>query len=213
MKLSINLKYSKLALAIALMPALSISVQAGEVIDFVGATGDGYILLDEEENVVAPGIKAMTSILNNDDFKSSNGFSPNKVPNCIMASNDAVCDGPQGSGKRVKNKITGPKPFDTVYNVRKSGGTTEYFNFGKLSNESNARMTGFVIQLGTGSGDDFVLTSQSGEALTMDQVAALTGRAETWPGNGAVEGETPARWATSLIVAIMIPPIYLNPSH
>lgn len=191
MKLSINLKYSKLALAIALMPALSISVQAGEVIDFVGATGDGYILLDEEENVVAPGIKAMTSILNNDDFKSSNGFSPNKVPNCIMASNDAVCDGPQGSGKRVKNKITGPKPFDTVYNVRKSGGTTEYFNFGKLSNESNARMTGFVIQLGTGSGDDFVLTSQSGEALTMDQVAALTGRAETWPGNGAVEGETP----------------------
>lgn len=103
------------------------SVSAGEVIEFVGATGDGYVLIDADENVVEPGIKAVTKFLNNDDFLSENGFSPNKVPNCLMASNDNTCDSAQGTGKRVKNKITGPKPFDTVYNVKKSGGHYRVF--------------------------------------------------------------------------------------
>lgn len=75
--------------------------------------------------------------------------------------------------------------------LKNRGGTTEYFNFGKISNESQARMTGFVVQLGTGTGDDFILASQSGEALTMDQVVALVDRAADWAGNGSVEGETP----------------------
>lgn len=191
MKLPINMKYTKLALAIALLPALSAPLSAAEILSFEGAVGDGFILLDADENVVAPGIKAMTTIINNDDFTSSNGFSPNQVPNCLMANNDAVCDGPQGSGKRVKNYITGRSTFDTVYNVAKSGGKTEYFNFGKLTNTTGARMTGFDIQLGTGTGANFVRASESGIDLTMDQVTELEGRAAGWAGNGGVDGQDP----------------------
>ncbi len=191
MKLPINMKYTKLALAIALLPALSAQVSAGEILTFDGYTGDGYILIDEDENVVAPGIKAVTKDINNDDFKSKNGFAPNMVQNCLMANNEALCDSEKGSGKRVKNNITGRNAFDTVYNVKSSGGTTEYFNFGKLTNKTNARMTGFDIQLGTGTGANFVGADASGIELSMDQVSALSAKAAEWAGSGGVDGQDP----------------------
>src|SRR5690606_12848632 len=115
MKLPKHMTYTKLALAIALIPALSMSVQAGEVIDFAGSFGDGYILVDEADGLMPPGVNVITTNPNNDDFTAANGYSPQNAENCILASSGAVCDGPQGSSKRVKTKLTGFNPFDTVY--------------------------------------------------------------------------------------------------
>ncbi|WP_192813926.1 choice-of-anchor F family protein [Halomonas smyrnensis] len=174
------------------------TAHAGEVLDLQLATGDGFILIDEAEDVVEPGVKAVTNDLNNDDFTSGNGFSPQGVQNCLMASSPAVCDSPPGSGKRVKNNLTGMGAFDTVYNVRSSGGTTEYFNYGKVTNQTGARMTGFKIVLGTGTGEDFTRADLSSEAaqLTMDNLVALSERAQEYPGaDGLTEGQNPLQRA------------------
>lgn len=183
-------RYSLSAAAILLSASAS-SVIAGEVTELDTVKGDGFIFIDTEENVVEPGVKAMTTILNNDDYTSANGFSPNQVPNCIMANNLVPCDGPQGSGKRFKTYLTGLGAFDTIFHVVPSGGVTEYFNFAKLTNTTNARITGLRIVIGTGSGDDFVPAAQSSEPLSMDQVAELFGQAAAWEGNGGVDGQNP----------------------
>src|SRR6056297_1376824 len=144
---------------LATNPALS-----GEISQLTGTFGDGFVLIDEDENVVAPGIKAVTVVPNNDDRTSANGFSPSSGPgveeldyNCVMASNDNVCDSPPGSGKRYKTNLTGRDPFDIGFAVSPTEGVTEYFNFGKTTNQTGARLLGFTMQLGTGTGDDFQL--------------------------------------------------------
>src|SRR5690606_16271228 len=172
-----HLKSTALTLAIMLIPTSVTPALAGTIVGLDRVDGDGFILIDEDENVVEPGIKAVTGTPNNDDFTSPNGFSPRTVVNCLMANNDATCDSESGSGKRVKNYLTGFGAFDTVYNIAPSGGVTEYFNFGKLTNETPARMTGFKIVVGTGSGDNFTPAAQSSEPLSMDQVVELLGQA------------------------------------
>lgn len=178
------------AVAIVAPPAL-----AGEITGLVGVDGDGFILIDPDENIVEPGAAAVTTAPNNDDFVSPNGFSPNGVENCILASNGALCDSVAGSGKRVKNNLTGLGVFDNIFSVVPSGGVTEYFNFGKLTNQTGARMTGFRIVIGTGSGDNFTPASQTSEPLTMDQVGELLGQAADWEGNGDVDGQNPLQRA------------------
>ena len=186
-----HLKSTSLTLAILLIPFSVAPALAGTIVGLDSVGGDGFLLIDEDEGVVEPGVKAVTGAPNNDDFTTDNGFSPSTVVNCLMASNNATCDSESGSGKRVKNNLTGFGAFDTIYNTVSSGGVTEYFNFGKLTNQTSARMTGFTIQVGTGSGDDFVPAAQGSEPLSMDQVGELLGQAAAWEGNGGVDGQNP----------------------
>ena len=169
------------------------AAQAGEVIDLSYTAGDGYIFVDPDEGVVAPGVKAVTGAVNT-EFDSPNQFAPNGVENCLMASSAATCDSDMGSGKRVKNNLTGRGAFDHVYNVQTSGGTTEYFNFGKVTNRTGARLLGYQVIVGTGTGANFTPASTSDQAglLSMDQVVALTSvQATSWPGNNLSEGQDP----------------------
>lgn len=186
-----NYRKKPLALTIAVLSSLGMPAMSATIVDLDSVVGDGFIFVDPDEGVVAPGAKAVTTAANNDDFVSANGFSPNGVANCIMANNAFTCGSPPGSGKRVKNNLTGFGSFDAVYNATSSGGTTEYFNYGKVTNQTPARMTGLKIVVGTGTGADFVPSSVSGEAVTMDQVVALAGQAAAWPGNGGVDGQNP----------------------
>lgn len=80
------------------------------------------------------------------------------APNCMMANNPTVyCDSASGSGKRIKTWLTGRSAFDM--RIRTSPSFTnqageavdvssvDYFNFGKFSNFTGARITGVSIQL------------------------------------------------------------------
>ena len=78
------------------------------------------------------------------------------VTNCLMASNpDIYCDSESGSGKRVKVWLTGSSPFDMTFQTTDyaDSATVDYFNFGKVSNFTGARMTGFTIELRDANGD------------------------------------------------------------
>lgn len=82
------------------------------------------------------------------------------VVNCLMANNPGIfCDSAPGSGKRVKVQLTGPTPFDMTYATTPNGtffdeggdlvntASVDYFTFGKVSNFTGARITGFSLQL------------------------------------------------------------------
>jgi uncharacterized protein YhjY with autotransporter beta-barrel domain len=82
------------------------------------------------------------------------------VVNCLMANNPGIfCDSAPGSGKRVKVQLTGPTPFDMTYATTPNGtffdeggalvdtSSVDYFTFGKVSNFTGARITGFTLQL------------------------------------------------------------------
>jgi len=96
------------------------------------------------------------------DFSNSNADieSRGDVVNCIMANNpDIYCDSAPRSGKRVKVQLTGPTPFDMTYQTTPNGtffdqsdtlvdtSLVDYFTFGKVSNFTGARITGFSLQL------------------------------------------------------------------
>ncbi|MCR8724979.1 choice-of-anchor F family protein [Frigidibacter sp. ROC022] len=154
----------------------------GEITGFDGTFGDGIIYIDESENVVAPGLKPVTGTLNNDDFTSANGFSPSGVENCLMANNDNTCDSPSGTGKRWKSWLQGPAGFDMMFLTAASGGVTEYFNYGKLTNFSGARVAGFSFVLGTGSGADFTPVAAGGaDGVSFDNLVAATSKSGEWP--------------------------------
>ena len=135
--------------------AWGVQATAGEVLDFSYSEGDGYILVDEEEGIAPPGVKVITGEPNLEDQFVDPDARRSDALNCIIASTDAVCDGPPRSSKRVKYRLDGMGAFDTVYTTGNTGGTTEYFNFSKITNETGARMVGFKVQVGTGSGSDF----------------------------------------------------------
>lgn len=169
------------------------TAQAGEILDLSYTSGDGYVFVDTEEGAVEPGIKAITGALNNNDFTSDNGFSPAGVENCLMASSPAVCNSPKNSGKRIKNNLTGHGAFDTVYNGKTSGGTTEYVNYGKITNRTGARLLGYQVIVGTGTGANFTPASQSVQAglLAMDNVLPLSDKAADWEGTTQTDGQNP----------------------
>lgn len=141
---------------------------AGEIEEFIDWSGGGYVLLDEDENVVAPGIAVYTDDLNNDDFTTANGFSPQGVLNCIRSNqvpltnpaNPGCQQGP-ATGNRYKLRLDATDPFDLLFGVESSGGITEYFNFGKVTNETGARILSFDMVLGTGTGSSFTVMDPS----------------------------------------------------
>ena len=80
------------AAPVALMVAFATPLYAGEILGFEGVSGDGYVFSDPAEGVNPPGVKAVTTDINNDDYASDNGFSPapsdGETYNCLMANND-----------------------------------------------------------------------------------------------------------------------------
>lgn len=173
--------YMRGSVAVAPMALLALSCSAvyADTLDFnplIGTSGGGYIYVDLEESVVEPGIKAVTFTKTrigsgnaDDNFYDepqdnvvtdfSALTSRGQVSNCLMASNANFCDSAPGTGKRIKNRITGMDAFDTrfrttsgPYELRDgteevNTGSVDYFTFGKMSNFSGARMTGFDIEL------------------------------------------------------------------
>lgn len=132
----------------------------------IATSGDGLIFADPDEGIDPPGVKAVTFTRTRvpdgsggftyvDPFEQiitdfSNLTSRGDVTNCLMASQDGVyCDSAGGSGKRVKTQLTGPSPFDMRIRTVASATypTVDYFTFGKTSNFTGARMTGFSLQL------------------------------------------------------------------
>ncbi|WP_201578648.1 choice-of-anchor F family protein [Psychrobacter sp. Pi2-52] len=143
---------------------------------FIGTSGGGFVYVDEKENVVEPGIKAITFTASRDnEYTNENPVivepydrfttsfsdldSRGIVTNCLMASNEALCDSISGSGKRIKNYLTGMDPFDTHFRTSTKEyintetdepidtSSVDYFTFGKMSNFTGARITGFNIEL------------------------------------------------------------------
>ncbi|MBF0658068.1 autotransporter outer membrane beta-barrel domain-containing protein [Psychrobacter sp. NG25] len=143
---------------------------------FIGTSGGGFVYVDEKENVVEPGIKAITfTATRGDEYTNENPVivepydrfttsfsdldSRGIVTNCLMASNEALCDSISGSGKRIKNYLTGMDPFDTHFRTSTKEyintetdepidtSSVDYFTFGKMSNFTGARITGFNIEL------------------------------------------------------------------
>lgn len=103
------------------------------VLDYTDAVGDGDLTDDPLEN-------------------------RGSAPNCMMANNPTVfCDSASGSGKRIKTWLTGPRAFDmrirTSPTYTNQAGdavdvsSVDYFNFGKVSNFTGARITGLSIEL------------------------------------------------------------------
>jgi len=172
-------------------------VWGGQIDGFIGISGDGFVFSDPTEGVEEPGIKAVTGGINNDDFTSANGFSPSGALNCLMANRPAgvSCDAPAGSGKRIKTNLTGASGFDLRFDTSATTGVTEYFTFGKITNQSGARLMGFDMILGTGSGDAFTVVDNTTGVL-FDQLTALSAKAAAWPGlGGATTGQNPLQRA------------------
>lgn len=109
--------------------------------------------------------------LTDDPLESRGG-----VPNCLMANNPNVyCDSASGSGKRIKTWLTGPVPFDmrirTSPTYTNQAGesvdvsSVDYFNFGKVSNFTGARITGLSIELLTADGTSMGMLDPSNAVL------------------------------------------------
>ncbi|MFT7044906.1 MAG: hypothetical protein ACJAYH_000162 [Celeribacter sp.] len=154
----------------------------------IETSGDGYIYVDTSEGAQEPGIQAVTFVSTRvsdgsggfiyvdpyentvTDFSSLS--SRGDVPNCLMASiPDVYCDSESGSGKRLKARLTGANPFDIRLRTTANDNfaSVDYFTFGKVSNYSGARMTGFRIELldadGNAMGD---LTPEDAALFNLD---------------------------------------------
>ncbi|WP_212751878.1 choice-of-anchor F family protein [Roseovarius arcticus] len=177
----------------------------------IGTFGDGMIFSDPAEGVVEPGIKAVTFTSTRipdgsggftyvDPFQQivtdfSGLTSRGNVTNCLMASNpDVFCDSESGSGKRIKTYITGPAPFDMRLQTTPSmvSPTVDYFTFGKVSNFTGARMTGFSLQLLDSNGV-LMDAADPNNAVLFNLAATQIGLGSGLPdglfGDGGNEGE------------------------
>jgi len=134
-----------------------------------------------------------------------------EATNCLMANNpDIYCDSARGSGKRIKVQLFGPTPFDITYRtlpgavdsigenfstVGGSGSTVvdtrsvDYFTFGKVSNLTGARITGYTLQLLDADG---ALMNATAGGVLFNLDASAIGLNSNLPdglfGNGGNEG-------------------------
>lgn len=168
-----KLLFLSTAAPIALVAMVATPAWSGLLEDDVllGTSGDGIVYVDATEGVVEPGMKAVTFtstrvpgvnppewgepfeniILDfTDGLKPGGGvWKRSDVTNCLMASNDNYCDSESGTGKRIKTRLYGPGPFDTLLSTTPSTDypLVDYFTFGKISNFAAARITGFSIEI------------------------------------------------------------------
>lgn len=154
---------------IALVAALGAPAFSGILLDqpLIEVVGDGFIFADPTEGVLEPGLKAITKEVNADWVKEGTS-SPSGILNCLMANNPAIeCDAPEGSGKRIKTRLTGRAGIDLRFQTSASEGITEYFTYGKTSNLTGARITGLTFTLGTGTGDAFEVVDATDPATSV----------------------------------------------
>lgn len=91
-----------------------------------------------------------------------------EVTNCLMSNNEGVyCDSESGSGKRIKTRLTGRNPFDITMRTTSSATypSVDYFTFGKTSNYTGARITGFTVELLDENGDPMSLSDPANAVL------------------------------------------------
>ena len=188
---------------------------------FIETSGGGFVYVDTTENVVEPGLKAVTFTSTRDpegdklDFVDpyenvvtsfSGDFTRGELTNCLMASNDFYCDSAPGSGKRIKNRLTGMDAFDTRLRTssdeyRDTNGDVvdtskvDYFTFGKMSNFTGARITGFKIELRDKDGNLMDPTKPENAVLfntAATRVGLGAGLTDGLFGDGGQEGEDEA---------------------
>jgi uncharacterized protein YhjY with autotransporter beta-barrel domain len=180
--------------------------QADNINEFLGTVGDGSVLVDVDEGVLAPGITIITGNSGNNaaftgydgtDF-IGNGFSQQNNENCIRSSvAGAACDDPQKSGKRDKILLTGPGPLDLLFNSTDTNdGITDYLAISKVSNTTGARMIGYQVQIGYGTGNDFQLVSVAGNTNVqfdnlLDKALATNPNAANWAGSTTTFAQSP----------------------
>ena len=78
-----------------------------------------------------------------------------------MTSNPgATCTSPFQSGKRIKQQVTGFEPVDLVFDVDNASTDDSFYQvFGRLINVTGQPLDGFKVQLGFGTGVDFVAST------------------------------------------------------
>jgi len=136
-----------------------------------GAVTNGKIVYTPPEGVL-PGIEVENGAYS---------FGPaNATPTgCIRASAPTTCDGPRQSGKRFKQVVTGDGPIDLSFNVDPNASQDPngdpdfgYRVFHRIINDTDKRLDGFSVSLGTGIGDGFV-KSAAGDGLAFSTVDAF----------------------------------------
>ncbi len=152
---------------IALTAGATVPVWSGTLDDdvLIGTSGDGEVFSDPAEGVLEPGARSITftstRIGSGDSATFVDPFENiitdyttisrrSEAPNCLIANNPEVyCDSERGSGKRIKTWLTGRNAFDMRLATTPSAAypTVDYFTFGKTSNFTGARITGFSIEL------------------------------------------------------------------
>lgn len=126
--------------------------QAGVISAFEPPAVGGGVLQD--------GVQIVTDTANNDNASSAN---LNRV--CRDDVDNVQCT--SGSQRRFRKTLTEVGPFDMVFVVDNSEGTTEYRFFERADNSTDLSWTDFSLELGFGTGDDFVL-SNLGDLLDFD---------------------------------------------
>lgn len=188
----------------------------------IETSGDGFIYVDTTEGVEPPGMKAVTftSTRNPEDegpefidpyqnpvIDFSTIDSRGEVPNCLMANNEFYCDSAAGSGKRIKNRLTGMSPFDTRLRTSTKEyintdtdtdevidtSSVDYFTFGKMSNFTGARITGFDIELLDKDGNPMgALTPENAVLFNLDATSVGLGArlVDGLYGDGGEDGDS-----------------------
>lgn len=146
----------------------------------VGATSSGQIVFSPPE-AVSPGIKVAP------ESYTQGGPSDITLDGCIMTSNPAAtCTSDFQSGKRVKEQMTGFDPVDLVFDIDSSSTETSIYQvFGRLINVTGAALSGFSIELGFGTGADFVAATAGGGLSFSDAFRAQPS------GSGSVSTQYP----------------------
>lgn len=189
---------------------------------FIETSGGGFIYVDTTEGVEPPGIKAVTFTSTRNPEGEELAFvepydnfvtdfsalkSRGEVTNCLMANNTTSCDSAPGSGKRIKNYLTGMDPFDTRFRTSTKVYTNtdtnevidtslvDYFTFGKISNFTGARITGLNIEVLDKDGKLMDPTDPA-NAVLFNTAATKIGLGASLTdglfGNGGQEGEDEA---------------------
>ncbi|WP_158611779.1 choice-of-anchor F family protein [Guyparkeria sp. SCN-R1] len=89
------------------------------------------------------------------------------------------CAAEPRSSKRYKTNLTGRGAFDAVFTTAATADPTPtvYNNIGKVTNQTGARITGFKVVVGTGTGANFTPASQSDLPVGITEEGTLQTRA------------------------------------
>ena len=120
-----------------------------------GATTSGTVVFTPPE-ALSPGIKVQPEAYSDTGAGATLDFD-----GCLMTSNPgATCTSPFQSGKRIKQQVTGFDPVDLVFDVDNTDTSSSFYQvFGRLINVTGQTLDGFKVELGFGTGDDFVASS------------------------------------------------------